>query len=426
MLKAWIQSTSLTHDPLDSYLQQKTCFDLVLSSPTKTLGPAFAILVTKVLDDPDACSFYLNICHCILKRGRHESDAPMTALLHAFLDRHDQLPLWSKEQLKYAHPLDLVPFLVWAIDIAKTVPLQQDQEAQDILDLLLTDEWLLHVFRLWRHDHITVVRKSMELILRLVPYVGQDLLILICEHVFGYVILCQKTLTPAQFDILTDYNRTDFFYQPLSQQTLVLDRECLSMVLQCVTKTLGRLVRLDSLPTSLTDMLDTAFLPMQETVLATSLDVMARITGSNDQVMIVLQLEVLMAHLWLEQHDHQPPHPSLAWAMERFNPHVLFSHFLILIGMKYELLVDLLMSNETEMLEFLVRYLKFLERHVYAFMKALGEVMAEEDEEDDPCQDVMDLLTQLLAVLQTDVFPYNAAVLSRRIQSVLACLQSSI
>jgi hypothetical protein len=169
--------------------------------------------------------------------------------------------------------------------------------------------------------------------------------------------------------------------------------------------------------------------------------------------MIQLQLDVLEIHFCLDRHagneESTATTPSLSASslstllsplISQINPHTLFVYFLYRTGMDHELVIDLLMSDETDMLLYLTRYLKYVERHPHDFITAIEKVLADEgsnyddDDDDDECDDddddgisaVLGLLYQVWVVVRSDVFPYNASVLARRIYSVMECLKKAL
>ena len=89
------------------------------------------------------------------------------------------------------------------------------------------------------------------------------------------------------------------------------------------------------------------------------------------------------------------------------SPNRLFIFFCQRTGMDHSLLVDLLLSNETEFLSFFVKYLKYVERDPHAFAEAVGE------------EEILDMLQNLKSVLQAGGFPYNPTYLINRLTNVI-------
>lgn len=88
--------------------------------------------------------------------------------------------------------------------------------------------------------------------------------------------------------------------------------------------------------------------------------------------------------------------------------------------MDYSLLVDLLLSNETEFLRFLVEYLKHIERDPDGFIDTCKELI------DGGVDQVMDMLSRLVLVLEAGGFPYNPRHLINRLNYILTLIQTRI
>ncbi|ORZ21584.1 hypothetical protein BCR42DRAFT_195733 [Absidia repens] len=327
-----------------------------------------------------------------------------------------------------------------------------------MVKVLSMEVWIPRIIDFWRHSHITVIRRSLELVHRWMIKRGEhqnnmEMILKLRE----YIHLCKATLSRPQLALLQDHDRTDFFYQSVwdtsSPCLLTIDRECLNLLIQITVASISDMLRhqSDSKNLSLASQLDVALqqsmMTFQDTLSSTRsiLDFIFSICGSNDQVMVSLQIDILSIYLYLEQQNDNAASSSsplssspalsrtLAPLLSRINPHTIFIYFLERTGMDYELVVDLLMSDETDMLLFLTRYLKYVERHTQEFVQAVDQVLGDadddsedEDEENSGIHSVMGLLYQVSAVLQSDIFPYNASVLARRISSVLERLKQAI
>ncbi|CAO3590074.1 unnamed protein product, partial [Absidia cylindrospora] len=376
---------------------------------------------------------------------------PVYALLKYF-SLQPELQAWISKQLASIDEKQIVPFLVWAIDILKLSNLTD--EGVHMVKVLSMEVWVPRIINFWRHSHITVVRRSLELVHRWMIKRGEhqnnmETILKVRE----YIHLCKETLSRPQLALLQDHDRTDFFYQsiwdPSTPCLLTIDRECLNLLIQITVASISDILhhQSDTENQSLVSQLDIALqqsmVTFEDTLSSTRsiLDFIFSICGSNDQVMIWLQLDILDIYLYLEQqNDKAAPSPSstalsrtLSPLLSRINPHTMFIYFLERTGMDYELVVDLLMSDETDMLLFLTRYLKYVERHMQVFVQAVNQVLVDtdgdsedEDEENSGIHSVMGLLYQVWTVLQSDIFPYNASVLARRISSVLECLKQAI
>lgn len=86
------------------------------------------------------------------------------------------------------------------------------------------------IVRLWYASHITVVRRSMELVLRLLkqgsfpPTSALQALLHFIDHL-------APIITFNQIHTLLASDRTEFYYDPIIP-SIVIDRECLKMLSQ--------------------------------------------------------------------------------------------------------------------------------------------------------------------------------------------------
>ncbi|SAL95320.1 hypothetical protein [Absidia glauca] len=463
MIREWISNAAITLDPFDSFLQWEQCIHLLLTQTTKDTNLDAVIDAVMCCPTPEAGVFYLDVCHRIYKDGRKHIDDhshPVYGLLSSFSrTSNGSLQEWLKQRLQSTDEKQLVPTLVWMIDVLKLSTMAD--EGAEVWAMVSCDQhWLSVLIDLWYHPHITVVRRSMELVHR---WMAQQKNVQLqdvdaIKKLMSYIDLCKRTLSPSQLARLQDHDRTDFFYQPIAlPSSLTLDRECLNWLIQIVVASIRKLVQQPDEIHQLPTLLETTLYPFMasfEGSLSSPrplLEFISNICGSNDQVMIQLQLDVLEIHFCLDQHagndEFTATTPSLSASslptllsplISQINPHTLFVYFLYRTGMDHELVIDLLMSDETDMLLYLTRYLKYVERHPHDFITAIEQVLADEgsnyggddddddDDDDDGISTVLGLLYQVWVVVRSDVFPYNASVLARRIYSVMECLKQAL
>ncbi|KAI8341015.1 hypothetical protein BC941DRAFT_499646 [Chlamydoabsidia padenii] len=390
--------------------------------------------------------FYLDVCHWIFKDGRrHVGDYthPVYELLASFSRiPNDNISKWLVRQLRATDEKHIVPYLVWMIDVLKLSSITD--EGGQLLSKVeyCYKPWLSLVMDFWQHTHITVVRRSMELMHRwMIQQHNLQLIDMdVIKKLIDYIDLCKRTLSPSQLAALEDHYRTDFFYQPIgSPPMLTLDRECLNWLIQIIVASIHTVVRQQPDETLLLETtLQQAMASFTDSTPSTRfiLEFISNTCGSNDQVLIRLQLDILDIHLCLDRHTRDRLSTSTSLfqlftpLLYQINPHTMFIYFLYRTGMDHELVIDLLMSDETDMLLYLTRYLKLVEQHPHAFIEAVDQVLMDtnsnDDDEDDGIHTVMGLLYQVWVVIRSDLFPYNASVLARRIDSVLECLKQAL
>ena len=84
--------------------------------------------------------------------------------------------------------------------------------------------------------------------------------------------------------------------------------------------------------------------------------------------------------------------------------------------MDHSLLIDLLLSNETEFLLFFVRYLKYVERYPQDFIRECNSLV-------DGQEEVVDMLRNVMRILRSGGFPYNPTYLISRLVNVINILE---
>ncbi|CAO3639120.1 unnamed protein product [Cunninghamella echinulata] len=462
MLKEWIENLDITRDPFVQFKNRQQCIELIFNSELSKidLQQGIETIVSAVISPPSTKStFYLTICHDIFKHGRQNKDDPSHIVYRLLkcLEEKKNISIWINQKLSglsSTNEKECVPFLIFMIDLLKTMTVMENGKRAFLDNIIMDDgddQWISALSQLWYHSHITVVRKSMEFTIRLLKYYStiKQLNLNIVPQLISFIHHCKAILSSFQLQLLQEHDRTEFFYQPLfndkDNHTLTLDRECLNLLIQIIITSIYNLIQYDinEVPISIKISLEetmTLFLTSIDTPI-NLLEFISNICGSDDQSTIRLQLDVLHIHLLLEQQQSMMKEKScISWSnlfsplFNHINPHTLFLYFLQRTGMDHELIIDLLISNETEMLLFLVKYLKFIERHPTTFITIFNQLIHDEyveeeevDEEDEDEEEhiytFISLLYQLTIILQSSVFPYNASVLVRRIHSVIQCLQ---
>ncbi|CAO3614831.1 unnamed protein product [Cunninghamella blakesleeana] len=419
-----------------------------------------------ILSNSVKATFYLNLCHNIFKHGRQHINDESHIFHHVliYLNQKKHSSNEFKQKLSVLPSMDeneCVPYLIFMIDVLKMMTLMEDGNNIFMDQIIIDDYFISTLSQFWYHSHITVVRKSLELTTRIIKHYSnkKQLNLKILTHLITFINYCQSNLSSSHLQLLQDHDRTEFFYQPLfndpqNETSLTIDRESLNMLIQLIITSINNLIQYDinDIPVAIKLSLDetmTSFLvPIQSSIDA--LDFIFNICGSNDQSTIKLQLDILNIHILLEQQSFMTvvTNSYMSWSnlfsplFNHINPHKLFLYFLQRTGMDYELIIDLLISNETDMLLFLVKYLKFIEQHPSTFINTFHqlfmhdkhnkyesedeEIEEENDDDDETIYSFISLLYQIINILQSNVFPYNASVLARRIYSVIQCLQQNM
>ena len=116
------------------------------------------------------------------------------------------------------------------------------------------------------------------------------------------------------------------------------------------------------------------------------------------------------------------PSPWIQFVIQEFDSIDLFLDFLRVVGYDHLVLLDLLMSNETEFLSYLLSLLKHVAAHWPAFIRSCKTAGAEHG------SDVLELsgsclvnMAELIESLNKEnMFPYNAQPLIRRLHTVIS------
>ena len=225
----------------------------------------------------------------------------------------------------------------------------------------------------------------------------------------SYIAFLQTHLTREHFLRLSCRDRTEFFYQPLGLPHVSMDRECLKLVIQIFFTSLmdcGTDAAVIDAIELIAKRADDAAFRRDE-----ALDVLFDLCANNDETLSRLQRDILDLYT-----RSLPEHLRLLFTSMEITPHTLFLYFLNWTGFNHEILVDLLMSGETEFLEFFVKYLKYVHQEPQPFMAVLHEKQAAES--------VDGVLWRLVGVLTAGEFPYNPSVLVNRIHHVLEHIEN--
>ncbi|KAI8384939.1 uncharacterized protein BYT42DRAFT_612603 [Radiomyces spectabilis] len=369
------------------------------------------------LADLDINAVYLDVFHTLLKQLRHNQapfveDHPGRLLLQA-MNAHPQLDDWIHRSLQTQNTLYIIPFLVCMIDVVKTLDSLSGQSVCcDAVISSLTSHYG-QIGKYWQASHITAVRKSMELSKRLLQACPTPIMVSeLVTMLHTYINSVRQHLTESTMELFRESDRTEFFYQDLNVN-IVVDRECLKSVLQMVIASCQTIVmRYDDNPKLWQEfhhILQNAQDVNDPMVL---LEWIFDLCGNNDDDAVDLQMQILAIYERFTAHDEPRFMQQMLQQLE-ITPHTLFIYFLYRTGTDHEILVDFLISNETEFLAFLIAYLRYVDHHLPEFMESC-EMLG-----DDGVDLIYHVFERLLHVLEAGGFPYNPAALARRITHLL-------
>lgn len=151
------------------------------------------------------------------------------------------------------------------------------------------------------------------------------------------------------------------------------------------------------------------------------LDLVFEIFGNDDSDAVNLQHDLLDIYTLLPQlstdnndnnnNNNDNANVARLLTLMCIHPHYLFLHFCQRTGMDYELLLDLLLTDETNFLLFLLRYLKYVETDPQSFV-SICDKQGQRNA-------VRTMLLQLRSAIMKPGFPYNAKPLVNRMNRVL-------
>ncbi|CAB4425348.1 unnamed protein product [Rhizophagus irregularis] len=116
--------------------------------------------------------------------------------------------------------------------------------------------------------------------------------------------------------------------------------------------------------------------------------------------------------------------------LNHFTSHDFFLRFLISTGFNHSILLDFIISNETNFLEFLLKYCKYLEQDISQFFIICKKFDKKNSEMENCAEQVLRvfncLIQSIQSLMEKKLFPYNATSLIKRLKKVELCLKEVI
>ncbi|KAI7853310.1 hypothetical protein BDC45DRAFT_510920 [Circinella umbellata] len=400
---------------------------------------------------------YLDLCHIIIKDYRkhiddmdddnnHENHIGYTLLLTWLYN--ENVFGWMQYILNTRQGIDLVPVVILLMDISKACKMLMERSDKNNVaqeGWIWISRHLNQICALWLDPHVTVARRSLALVGMILRYYKNLEMI---QTVLSFFVMYTKALhqrfTREQLYALFDSEHTEFFYSTIDDQTyekdqrdvgknehkkIAVDRECLKQTTQIFFVILDALVDISSddigdkdkaLSHQLQELVDYSTL-YQET--ENILEILFELHGNNDEDAVNLQLDMLSMHEKLNNNfEHNKAQSSMTIRIKHIldtigiAPNQLFLFFCRRTGMDHSLLIDLLLSNETEFLLFFVRYLKYVEQYPQDFIRECNLLVDDQEE-------VVDMLRSVMIVLHSGGFPYNPTYLINRLAKIINILE---
>ncbi|KAE9361712.1 hypothetical protein PF008_g787 [Phytophthora fragariae] len=106
--------------------------------------------------------------------------------------------------------------------------------------------------------------------------------------------------------------------------------------------------------------------------------------------------------------------PSIAYLIAAYDPDLLFADLVDTLGRDHLVLLDLLVSNETKMLEYIMRYL----RHLGAHWNTCKQKLLANKRLESVMSVLIRLRLEIDKLVAADLFPFGAGSLTRRLVSI--------
>lgn len=310
-----------------------------------------------------------DLLHLILKHGRNcqECNVEMryTELFPLVINNVNKEPPY--------------PLLICMIDLLKN-------------DITLLDTSTLHSFLetaclQWTHRKIYQCRKSMELCTLLAPVVHTDVVLL--NAILAYIHLCRQHISQQDIDRFKSIDYTEFFFSSDSSR-FTFDRVTCKLLIELVLCTLLK----QDLNLNYINTIHKQIINLYEVYTPREVkELLFTIYCANDDDTIHLLDKILTIY-------QQGQYKQLI-----INPHSLFLYFLGQCGNTHDIMVDLLLENDSEFLMFFHRYIIFATQDIEQFKQEAGAQL----------EVIQTIVAQLILVLEGDGFPYNTKPLIRRL-----------
>ncbi|PHZ13656.1 uncharacterized protein RHIMIDRAFT_280089 [Rhizopus microsporus ATCC 52813] len=255
--------------------------------------------------------------------------------------------------------------------------------------------WLIGLgCTLWYENSIYIVRKAMELCLRAQEKIDKAESTLF-TNVIQYISSCQQHITAQDITRFRSYEYTEFFYTEVNR-VMTCDRECFRLLAQIVLSLLSKLssgemiMQLADKVQEIYHLSSSEFLP-----------ILFDICCTNDDSTTQLLNTVL---LLFQEH---PSSAEVIFEPININPHILFIFFIHRCGNSHDILVDLLLENDSGFLSYFYHYVVYTQKDIEAFKLALT------DETD--IYTIQAILANTIRVLEGGGFPYNTRPLVKRL-----------
>ncbi|KAK4515058.1 uncharacterized protein ATC70_002668 [Mucor velutinosus] len=324
----------------------------------------------------------LDLIHSILKHDRACGSSYSSACAaQIFYPQLAQLVIdqtHKKSRLSYS-------LLMCMIDLAK----------HDSLTTLQSMHFISVAIPLWSHHKIYICRKSMELCYRLVsrmPSIEDG----IVDRVISYTGQCRMHMTRLDVEKIRSPDYTEFYFDD-TPSAMVCDRSTIRWLIQIIFVVLLK-QNVDSLGRLITEIKDLC----KSNHIYDLKELLFDICCANDDDAVQLLDTVLSIYQQSQQQN------VTFLSTIGINPHSVFLYFIQRCGNTHDIMVDLLLENDSEFIAYFHRYIIYATQHMNSFKKTSSDLGNDIDI-------IQTIIANVLLVLEGDGFPYNAKPLIRRL-----------
>lgn len=381
----------------------------ILSQITRHTTSSIKILQTKIVQWNDSTEKELekdlDLIHFIFKHGRACSSSFYSACAAQLL--YPQLAQLIINQANDEKITTLsYSLLICMIDLIKHDSLSSFSTSQSI-------QFISIACPLWSHHKVYICRKSMELCCRLLSRINDNESSIIVDKLILYIQQCRAQMTRADIEKIRSHEYTEFYFNSDNSSTMVHDRSTIRWLIQIIFA---------------------VFLKQAEN----HLSLIKEIKGKSEWPVLGSNVNLQCLDLYLHNHIYDPKEllfdiccandddtvqlldnvlsiyqqqrqdNALFLSTIDINPHTVFLFFIQRCGNTHDILVDLLLENDSGFITYFHRYIIYATQHIESFKKSNSDLGNDLDT-------IQTIIANTLLVLEGNGFPYNAKPLIRRL-----------
>ncbi|KAI7903592.1 uncharacterized protein BX663DRAFT_507017 [Cokeromyces recurvatus] len=326
-------------------------------------------------------NYELDFFHLIFKHARACDDCAMQTSITQLSQLVVDLVL---NQRRTSYPL-----LICMIDLVKS---------NDTLSHSTLNQFMSVACSLWNHDKIYMCRKSMELCYRLIGLIQDDSSYII-QNVIKYIRHYRLIMNRDDLENMRLPDYTEFFNDGCHASTF--DRGTIKLLVQIILRLFLKKENpmMNDLMIELKEVYDSCIKSKNE-----FWEILFDICCVNDDDTVQLLDTILLLYQQLSSSSY---YLSFLKSID-IDPHLLFLFFLYRCGSTHDILIDLLLENDSEFLAYFHQYIRYTINHMLEFKYALENSFIDLDT-------LQAIIANVLLILDGDGFPYNTKPLIRRL-----------